>query len=47
MEGLTLEINEMLDDIVQAYETDTGRRSNHELIISGLIKNKHVDLFGK
>ena len=46
MEGLIKEINEMLDDIVQAYETDTGKKTDHVLIVSGLIKNKHFDLFG-
>lgn len=41
---LTQEISKMLDDIIERYEEDTDKESNHESMISGLIRLKHEDL---
>lgn len=45
MVELTQEISEMLDDIIEQYENDTGKGTDHESMISGLIRLKHADLF--
>ena len=41
---LTQEISEMLDEICNLYEEDTGKETSHEGMISGLIRQKHADL---
>ena len=45
MVNLTPEISEMLDEIIELYEEDTGKESDHESMISGLIRTQHENLF--
>ena len=45
MINLTDEIIRLLDDIIDRYESDTDKDSDHESMISGLIRMKHMELF--
>ena len=45
MINLTGGIIELLDEIIDKYESDTGKNSDHESMISGLIKMKYMELF--